>query len=222
MINCCSSDCLYKSWKVVNVMVSVVGIGMIVYSLWLLKKWIQEVGLLPPPSLPKPWFIYVSLVIGIAVCLSTLSGLMIANYVGRSILALYTLCIFCLLLIQAVVAVTIVFRINWVAKIIKYVDKNHQDVRNFLLFHLAVCRLLSASVLLAQMNVVMLASILVGVGGVPSNLTRISGPFDIRQSFLVDRNYPLLDDRRCLEDILRTYMHGIFAKSFTQIRRIQS
>ncbi|KAF7139168.1 hypothetical protein RHSIM_Rhsim07G0153200 [Rhododendron simsii] len=50
--------CLYSTLRVVNVVVNIFGMIIIIYSLWLLKKWFDGVSDLPSPSnLPRPWYI---------------------------------------------------------------------------------------------------------------------------------------------------------------------
>ena len=68
----------------------------------------------------------------------------------------------------------------------------------------------------------MLAAIVWAVGGEPVIHSRISGPFDIRQSFMMDYNSPVLDDRGRLEEILKSYMDGILRNPYCQIIRNQS
>ncbi|KAB2629602.1 eukaryotic translation initiation factor 3 subunit L-like [Pyrus ussuriensis x Pyrus communis] len=75
--------CLHNSMRALNLFVNVCGVGVIIYSLWLIKKWQVGVSELPPVShVPKPWFIYTCLGMGIAVCLSTLCGHMVANSIS--------------------------------------------------------------------------------------------------------------------------------------------
>ncbi|OWM80312.1 hypothetical protein CDL15_Pgr019592 [Punica granatum] len=52
----CARCCLRKAMGVMNIVVTLCGIGMIIYSLWLQKMW--EIGVSDLPSianLPKPW-----------------------------------------------------------------------------------------------------------------------------------------------------------------------
>jgi hypothetical protein len=61
----CTRCFLHRSMRVVNLIVNICGIGMIIYSLWLLKKWQDGIAQLPAPlsSLPRPWyFIYLFLI----------------------------------------------------------------------------------------------------------------------------------------------------------------
>ncbi|XP_058224251.1 tetraspanin-18-like isoform X1 [Rhododendron vialii] len=215
--------CLYNTLRVVNVVVNIFGMIIIIYSLWLLKKWFDGVSDLPSPSnLPRPWFINVCLGVGIAVCLSTLSGHMVANCISKSILGVYIVSIFSLLVIQAAVVVVILFRIDWDSQIFRYIDDDHKGFRSFLLFHIVVCRLIGIVVLVAQIKIVVLAAILWAVGGELILDSNIPAPIDIKQSFLADHNSPVIDAQRWREEILKHYMDGIFTKSFCQLRRNQS
>ncbi|KAL6980113.1 hypothetical protein U1Q18_021764 [Sarracenia purpurea var. burkii] len=157
----CNSYCLYKSLRMVNVMVNIFGMIIIIYSLWLLKMWIHGVAQLPSSShLPRPW----------------------------------------------------------------YVGAHHKEFKRFFLFHLLICRLIAILVLVAQIHVVVLASILWAVGAEPIIHHHISGTFDVRQSFLADFNSPAIpmDDRGSLEEILKSYMAGIFTNSCSKFRTDQS
>ncbi|PSS17813.1 Tetraspanin-19 like [Actinidia chinensis var. chinensis] len=219
----CNRYRLYNSWRVVNVIVNVFGMGMIIYSLWLLKMWIQGVDRLPAPvELPRPWFIHVCLGVGIIVCMSTLSGHMVANCISKSVLGVYIVSIFSLLLIQVGMIVAVLFRINWDGEIMRYIDGRHNKFKGFLLFHIVICRLISILALVAQTNVIVLAAIVWAVGGEPAIHRRISGPFDIRQSFMMDYNSPVLSDRGRLEETLKSYMDGILRNPYCQIIRNQS
>uniref|UniRef100_A0A5B6YY56 Tetraspanin-19-like n=1 Tax=Davidia involucrata TaxID=16924 RepID=A0A5B6YY56_DAVIN len=219
----CSRSCLYNSMRIVNLILNLFGVAMIIYSLWLLKKWMQGVFYLPYSSstIPTPWFIYTCLGIGIVVCLSTIYGHMVANCISNYILAIYIVSICSLLLIQGGVIVTIFYRIDWESQITKYIDEHHRSFKNFVLFHLIMCRLIAILVLVAQVNAVVLAAVLWFVGE-PGIHSRISGPPDFTQSFLVDYNAPALDEPKRPEEILKLYMEGILSRSFYQSRRSRS
>ncbi|XP_059658016.1 tetraspanin-19-like isoform X2 [Cornus florida] len=182
----CSRGCLYSSMRILNLIINLCGILMIIYSLWLLKKWDEGVTQLPfSASIPRPWFISTCLVVGIVVCLSTLSGHMVANCISNYTLAIYIISIFSLLLIQAGVIVTIFFRMDWESEIIKYIDENHESFKSFILFHLVMCRLIAILVFVAQVKAIVFAVILWFLGCEPRIHCRMSEPLDFQQSFLV-------------------------------------
>ncbi|XP_057957376.1 tetraspanin-19-like [Malania oleifera] len=184
--------CLHSSLRTVNFIVNVFGVGMIVYSLWLLKKWKEGIAELPSMfSLPHPWFIYTCLGVGIVVCLSTLSGHMVANCISNSILCIYIVSIYSLLFIQIGVIVTIFFKIDWESQLTKYIDEHHEKFQRFIIFHLKMCRLIVLLVVVAQVNVGVPANILWAVGTEPRPRSDLPNPPALDQSFLVIPNSPL-------------------------------
>ncbi|XP_060673126.1 tetraspanin-19-like isoform X2 [Ziziphus jujuba] len=193
----CGRCCLHKWMRGVNMFVNLCGVAMIIYSLWLLKKWELGVAVLPNVSyIPRPWFIYTCLGVGIAVCLSTLCGHMVANCMNDYILCIYTLSIFALLLIEVALVVTIYFRMNWEVQFSKYIDENHEDFRSFVMFHLIMCRLIVITALVPQINVIIVAIILWGIGTAPRAHCNYSAVPDFRRSFLVIPHSPITDTAR--------------------------
>ncbi|TXG62035.1 hypothetical protein EZV62_013398 [Acer yangbiense] len=52
----CARCCLHKSMRIVNLVTNLFGVAIIIYSLWLQKKWNQGVAELSTTSyLPTPW-----------------------------------------------------------------------------------------------------------------------------------------------------------------------
>ncbi|CAM8892327.1 unnamed protein product [Rhodiola kirilowii] len=179
----CGRCCLHLSMRVVNLILNLCGIGMIIYSLWLQKKWDEAVLELPSTAaLPIPWFIYACLGVGIVVCLTTLAGHMVANCVSNSVLCIYMISILSLLLLQGLVIITIFFKMDWASKITQFVDDHHMKLRAFLTFHLKMCRLIVLMAAFAQLNVVVLAVILWAVDSMGHS--HISETPGVRHSFL--------------------------------------
>ncbi|KAG4195145.1 hypothetical protein ERO13_A06G095500v2 [Gossypium hirsutum] len=110
----CSRCCLHYSMKIVNLIMNFLGIAIIVYSLWLQKKWnIGVAQLLSFPSIPNPWFIYTCFGVGIAVCLSSLFSFIVSNCISTSVLCIYIFSVCSLLLLEIAVIVTIFFKNDW-------------------------------------------------------------------------------------------------------------
>ncbi|XAR70880.1 hypothetical protein NMG60_11027916 [Bertholletia excelsa] len=222
----CSSYCVYKTLRIVNIIVNLLGVLMIIYSLWLLKVWDTEIAQLPSVvGLPLPWFIYASIGVGIAVCIITLSGHMVANCISKSILVIYTFSIFSLLLIQAGVIVVILFRIDWENEIIWYIDSHHTSFKSFILFHLLICRLIAILFLVAQTSIVALAAILCVIGTEPTIQSHLSDPHEvITQSFLMvpSSSSSAPEDPGRPQETLKSCMEGIFSRSLHYISRNQS
>lgn len=52
----CSRCCLHKSIRIVNVITNLFAVGMIIYALWLQKKWNVGVAELTTSAyFPEPW-----------------------------------------------------------------------------------------------------------------------------------------------------------------------
>ncbi|XP_062097416.1 tetraspanin-19-like isoform X5 [Humulus lupulus] len=107
--------CLHHSMRVANLFVNLCGVAMIIYSLWLLKKWKLGVSHLPIVLyIPKPCrFIYACLGVGIAICLSTLFGHIVTNSTNNYILCIYIFSICSLLFLQFGVVISVFFKIDW-------------------------------------------------------------------------------------------------------------
>uniref|UniRef100_A0A7N0TLP8 Tetraspanin-19-like n=1 Tax=Kalanchoe fedtschenkoi TaxID=63787 RepID=A0A7N0TLP8_KALFE len=181
----CARCCLYQSMRAVNLILNLCGIGMIIYSLWLEKKWNQGVKeLISTSGLPRPWFIYTCLGVGIVVCLTTLAGHMVANCVTNSVLCIYLVAILSLLLIQGMVIVSIFFKMDLASEITEAIDDSHMKLRSFLIFHLIMCRWIVTMVTVVQLNVVILAVILWAVGFDSRGHGHSTEQPDFRHSFL--------------------------------------
>ncbi|CAI9093495.1 OLC1v1029004C1 [Oldenlandia corymbosa var. corymbosa] len=154
--------------EVINIMLNLMGVAMIIYSLWFLKKWKLGDKAALASALPTPWFIYACLVVGIIVCSITVIGHMTANSVSDYTLAIFLVSICCLLLIQAVIIVTVFFKIDWNLRVSRYIDEHHKEFKSFVLFHVSVCRTISIMVFVAQVGVASLAATLLAVGCEPT------------------------------------------------------
>uniref|UniRef100_A0A7N2N4I7 Tetraspanin-19-like n=1 Tax=Quercus lobata TaxID=97700 RepID=A0A7N2N4I7_QUELO len=194
----CRRCCLHNSIRAVNLIVNICGVGMIIYSLWLLKKWQDGVAYLPSVSLlPRPWFIYTCLGVGIAVCLSTLAGCMVANCISNYTLCIasltsfqYIVSICSLLFLEVAVLVTIFFKMDWAEELAKYIDENHTEFKTFVFFHIRMCRSILIMILVPQLCVIVLAIILWAIGTEPRTQGGYLNISDFNHSFLVTPNSP--------------------------------
>lgn len=188
-----TSSCLHKSLRVVNILVNVCGVGMIIYSLWLLFMWKDGLDYLPLSSrlaLPRPWFILACLGVGITVCLSTLGGHMVANCINHSVLCIYIVSISSLVLLQTGVIIAIFFKMDLAEQISELIGDN-ESFKSFIIFHQYMCKLITIMVLVAQVNVIVLAVILWLVGTEPSSQTNLLDRVpDFKHSFLISPDSP--------------------------------
>ncbi|CAN6681987.1 unnamed protein product [Malus baccata var. baccata] len=190
--------CLNNSMRVLNLLVNVCGVAVIIYCLWLTKKWQVGVSELPPVSIiPQPWFIYTCLGMGIVVCLSTLCGHIVAHSVNSFILFIYIIFVFCLLCLEVGVIVSIFFRMDWEVQFAKYIDEDHTPFKKFLRFHLNMCRIIVILILIPQIKATVLAIILWAIGSEPrTEHFNSSDVTNFRYSFLAAPTQSLQDISR--------------------------
>ncbi|KAF5748249.1 tetraspanin-19-like isoform X1 [Tripterygium wilfordii] len=188
----CSRCWLHDSIRIVNLIINLLGVAMIIYCLWLQKKWMEGVAELPQStSIPKLWFINASLGVGITVCLSAICGHMVANCISNYALCAYIFAICSSLLLEVAVIVAIFFKIDWRKEIPKYIDEHHYEFRSFVIFHLEMCRFTVIFMLLPQIYVTVLASILCAIGIEPFDQHVASAIPDFTHSFLVPNSSAL-------------------------------
>lgn len=102
-------SCIQSTLKVVNAGIGMVGIAMIIYSLWMLRLWN---GHLDSDS-SAPWFIYTILGIGITLCLITCSGHIAAETANSCCLWIYMVFVFLLLVLEAAVTADVFLNHDW-------------------------------------------------------------------------------------------------------------
>ncbi|XP_022730279.1 tetraspanin-19-like [Durio zibethinus] len=204
----CGRCCLHYTMKIVNLIMNFLGIAIIVYSLWLQKRWNDGAAELPSySSLPKPWFIYTCLGVGIAVCLSTLFSYMVSNCIGNSILCIYIFSVCSLLSLEVAVIVTIFFKHDWISLISKYIDESNEDFKSFFIFHEKMCQLIALLILVPQVSVIALAIILWTIGIERITQNGHSEIPDFTRSFLVGTGSGILNNTRLICgrcEVLRT------------------
>ncbi|XP_075642512.1 tetraspanin-19-like isoform X2 [Castanea sativa] len=166
----CRRCCLHSSIRAVNLIVNICGVGMIIYSLWLLKKWHDGVADLPSVSfLPRPCFQYV-----VSIC--------------------------SLLFLEVAVLVTIFFKMDWAEELTKYIDENHTEFKTFVIFHIKMCRAILIMILVPQLCVIVLAITLWAIGTEPRTQGGYLNISDFNHSFLVTPNstsVPSVNPRQC-------------------------
>ncbi|KAG5244275.1 hypothetical protein OIU76_008877 [Salix suchowensis] len=187
----CARCCLRNSIRVVNLIMLVLGAGIIVYSLWLEKKWDHGIAKFPHRSSPlTPWFIFVFLGEGIVVCLSTVGGHIIAHCISSSTLFLYIVAVCFLLFLEATLLVAIFFKMDWGKKISAYTGEENTCFEMVILINVKISRAITILILVAQSSVVILAAILLAAGGEPrTHFLEVDTSIFI-QSFLVPTESP--------------------------------
>lgn len=182
---------MHDSIRIVNLVMLLCGIGTIIYSLWLQKKWDESIAKFPlGPSPLIPWFIYTFLGAGIIVCLSAIGGYIIANCISNCTLCFYIVAICCLLFLEVAVVVAIFFKIDWGKQITTYTGKKNTDFEILMSIHVKISRAIMLLIMVAQISVVILAAILLAGGTEPrTHFQEVDTPV-FSQSFLVPAESP--------------------------------
>ncbi|XP_050160064.1 tetraspanin-19-like isoform X2 [Malus sylvestris] len=178
--------CLHNSMRAVNLFVNVCGVGVIIYSLWLIKKWQVGVSELPPVAhVPKPWY-------GNC-CLPEHPLWSYGCQFHQQFHSLH-----CILSgIEVGVIVNIFYRMDWEVQFAKYIDEHHTLFKNFLTFHLNMCRLIVVLILIPQIKAIVLAIILWAIGSEPrADQCNYSDVTNFTYSFLAAPTQSLLDISR--------------------------
>ncbi|KAI9106508.1 hypothetical protein K1719_022036 [Acacia pycnantha] len=174
-----------KLSRLVNSIVTLYGVGIIIYCLWFLNTWKEKtVGL---PFSTTPLFIHVCMAIGIALCLGTTCGCVVANCFSDCMLSIYIVVICCLLLLEIALVVIIFIATNWVQKVDESIDEKYSEFRIFILFHLFMCRIILLVSLIPQITAIALGISLLALGpqAARSGCDSPSVIPDFLQSFLV-------------------------------------
>ncbi|KAH0983332.1 hypothetical protein GBA52_010509 [Prunus armeniaca] len=109
-------SCVQSILKLVNSVIGMVGLAMIMYSLWLIRSWQRNMGHLSfdhSHHHPIPWFIYSILGLGITLCVITCSGHIAADTANGCCLYSYMVFVFFLLMLEAGVAADIFLNHDW-------------------------------------------------------------------------------------------------------------
>ncbi|XP_074590366.1 tetraspanin-19-like isoform X1 [Curcuma longa] len=182
----CTICLLNHALRAVNLVVNFCGLAIIIYSLCLLKAWKQAVAEFDAAAstFPAPWFIHMLLGVGIVVCFSAIVGHVVSNSLEPIYLSLYIVFIFFILFSEIVVIVAILFEIDWPRVIAEHFVGNTKFVDTFS-FQAYICRLVGVMILLAQVNVLVLAVVLRMMGPQPRNHCERAVIHEFVHSFLV-------------------------------------
>ncbi|KAG6420471.1 hypothetical protein SASPL_117000 [Salvia splendens] len=185
MARCCVQSLL----KLVNSLLGMVGIAMIIYSLWMFRVWLRTNE---STDVPVPWFIYTILGIGASLCVITCSGhiaaetangccLFIVSFHGRSgnsCFLNYKLCVdllwsgfsrymafvFMIFLLEAAVTADVFLNHNWQEDFPADATGNFDKLKDFVKDNFDICKWIGLSVVAVQGLSMLLAMVLKALG----------------------------------------------------------
>lgn len=204
-------SCFQSTLKIVNSILTMVGLAMVLYSLWMLNEWNSHENVLrlgsspmgrPFPGfrssfghiyvsadLPPPWFIYTFLGMGVVLCLITCSGHIAAETANGHCLSCYMLVVCLLLVTEAGVAADVFFNKNWEEDFPDDPTGQFDQVKNFVRENFDISKWVGLAVLILQGLSVLLAMILRAMGPYTGNDydsddDYVPSRLDLRQPFL--------------------------------------
>ncbi|XP_074585669.1 tetraspanin-18-like [Curcuma longa] len=107
-------SCLAFALKFLQFLQTFVGVSVLIYSLWVLNRWRRNDYLsLDVRDLPAPWFVCVSMGVGILVCLIALIGYLAAETVNGCCLCFHAILTVMLIVLEVAVVGHLVLNRHW-------------------------------------------------------------------------------------------------------------
>ncbi|XP_078176348.1 tetraspanin family protein [Carex rostrata] len=152
--------------KLVNSLIGLAGMGMILFSLWMIRGWYKQFG--SSDSNP-PWFIFTFLGLGVFFCFITCSGHIAAETVNGHCLSCYTVLLFFILILEAAIVADIFLNGNWEEDFPEDPTGKFDELKSFVRSNAEMCEWVSLSVVAAQAVSVFLAMVLRALGPDPGS-----------------------------------------------------
>ncbi|XP_073112623.1 tetraspanin-19 isoform X1 [Elaeis guineensis] len=152
--------------KLVNSVIGLVGMGMILYSFWMLRVWFRQVGTFwaAGPGSTPPWFIYTFLGLGVTFCLITCSGHVAAETANGHCLSCYMVLVFLLVMLEAAVTADVYLNRDWQEDFPEDPTGRLNDFKNFVRRNFEMCKGIGLVIVAAQASSIFLAMMLRALG----------------------------------------------------------
>ncbi|KAJ6838304.1 tetraspanin-19-like [Iris pallida] len=146
--------------KLVNCVIGLVGTGLILYSLWLIRVWYKD-GLQTTGS---PWFMYTILSLGASFCLVTCFGHVAAETTNGHCLSCYMIFLFSIVILEAGITVLIFLNRNWEEDFPDDPSGRFNELKDFVSSNFEICKWIGLSFAAAQAIALIIALILRVIG----------------------------------------------------------
>ncbi|KAJ6806092.1 tetraspanin-19-like [Iris pallida] len=147
---------LQAALKLVNSVIGLVGTGLILYSLWLIRLWYKD-GLQTSAS---PWFMYTILSLGASVCLVTCFGHVAAETANGHCLSCYMIFVFSLVMLEAGITAVIFLNRNWEEDFPEDPSGRFNELKDFVSSNFELCKWIVLSFVAAEATVLVIALVL--------------------------------------------------------------
>lgn len=155
-----AKKCLQTSLKIVNLIIAIVGVAMILYSLWMVRVWQRDIIDGSSSYNVVPWFIYSFFGVGISCCLIACLGHIAADRANRICLSCYTVIIVLLLLLETTIIADIFLNADWEKDLPKDPTGRFEDFEDFVNSNFEICQWIGLLIVLAQGFLILLAMVL--------------------------------------------------------------
>ncbi|XP_008802328.1 tetraspanin-19-like [Phoenix dactylifera] len=156
-------SCLQSALKLVNSVIGMAGMGMILYSLWMMRVWSKQIDGSGASSAP-PWFIYTFLGLGIFLCLITCSGHIAAETASGHCLSCYMVFVFLLVMLEVAITADIFLNRNWEEDFPEDPTGKFGELKDFVRSNFEMCKWIGLLVVAAQALSIFLAIVLRALG----------------------------------------------------------
>ncbi|OMP07195.1 Tetraspanin/Peripherin [Corchorus olitorius] len=159
-------SCIQSILKLVNSIIGMVGMAMIMYSIWLIRVWQRETGDSPfdASDYAAPWFIYAFLGLGVILCVITCSGHVAAGTANGCCLYIYMLFIFLLLMVEAAVTTDVFLNSHWEEDFPVDPSGSFNNLKDFIRSNFEFCKWIGLSIVSVQGLCFLLAVLLKAFG----------------------------------------------------------
>ncbi|CAN0915000.1 TOM2AH3 [Linum grandiflorum] len=160
-------SCVQSILKLVNSVGGMVGLGMVLYAVWLIRAWQRETGEFPFgdfDNFSAPWFIYTFLGLGAALCVITCFGHVSAEIANGCCLYLYMMFMFLLIMLEAAVTVDVFLNRDWEKDFPNDPSGCFDRFKSFIRSHFEICKWVGLSIVAVQALSFLLAMVLKGLG----------------------------------------------------------
>ncbi|MQL88632.1 hypothetical protein Taro_021191, partial [Colocasia esculenta] len=164
--------CLQSFLKLVNSVIGMVGVGMILYAMWMLRVWYRQMnGDWRGPDSSAPWFIFTFLGLGISLCVITCSGHIAAETANGHCLSCvsfspihYMVLVFLLVLLEASITADVFLNRSWEEDFPEDPTGRFDELKDFVRSNFEMCKWIGLMIVGAQALSILLAMVLRALG----------------------------------------------------------
>ncbi|XP_020677509.1 tetraspanin-19-like [Dendrobium catenatum] len=164
----CLRVCLQSTLKILNSVMGLLGMAMIMYSLWMIRACLRQIGELSrgfsESSSSPSWFIFAFLGLGIFLCVLTCSGHIAAETINNHCLSCYAATLIFLLILEAAITADIFLNRNWEEAFPHDPTGRFNQFKEFVRSNSGLCKCIGLLVVAVQALSILLSMVLRAIG----------------------------------------------------------